>query len=231
VSSVVAIIPCRGGSKGLPGKNIKLFSGKPLLAWTLEQLLNSKKIDEIYVSSDNKEILDVASEFGSDTILRPDALAADTSSSESVWLHAIEFLDLDKDTVIIAPQVTSPLRLKEDFSNALDQFTLENNDSLFSCSPFEDICLWSKSGNEANPKPVNFNYRNRSRRQELDMQIVENGSFYIFRAGNFKEEKNRIFGKVGFFMMKQWQVFEIDDYESFLLCENLMKYFVIGEEK
>ena len=106
---IVAIILARGGSVGIPRKNIKLINNLPLIAYTIKQCL-SAGISEIYTSSDDKEILEIAKLFGSKTILRPSALADANSTSEEAWIHAIKeinYLDFEEDW-IFAPQLTSP---------------------------------------------------------------------------------------------------------------------------
>ena len=108
---VDAIILARSGSKGIPKKNIIEFCGKPLIAWTIEQCLSSKYISNIWVSSDSDEILKVASKYGAKTIKRPDILSGDFATSESAWLHSIEFIEKDNYVdIVVAPQITSPLR-------------------------------------------------------------------------------------------------------------------------
>ena len=102
--NVSAIILARGGSKGIPNKNIIDFCGKPLIAWTIEQCLSSKHISEVWVSSDSQEILEVVKEYGAKTIKRPDDISGDFATSESAWLHAIEFIERDGDIdFVLAP--------------------------------------------------------------------------------------------------------------------------------
>ena len=122
--SVEAIIIARGGSKGIPEKNIIDFCGKPLITWTIEQCLASKEIDSVWVSSDDQKILNIAEESGSEILLRPDELSTDLATSESAWINAIDQLRDRNITseLIIAPQVTSPLREALDFDNAVVKF-------------------------------------------------------------------------------------------------------------
>lgn len=189
MTNIVAIIPCRGGSKGIPRKNIKPFLGKPLLYWTIKQLKKSKKINDIFVTSDDEEILEVSEELEVKAIKRPKELSTDNATSESVWLHAINDLAINNDSIILAPQVTSPLRLASDFDCALSHFIKEEYDSLFSSSPFEDICVWKRSDKDPKLVPVNYEPKKREIRQNLDPHYVENGSFYLFNCGGFKKRK------------------------------------------
>lgn len=112
---IAAIILARGGSKGIPKKNIIEFCGKPLLAWTIEQCLNGG-IEQVYVSSENLEILEVGTLFGAQPIRRPPEIAGDTATSESGWLHALAVVEekLGPLEWVLAPQVTSPLRTAGD---------------------------------------------------------------------------------------------------------------------
>ena len=228
--SAAAIILARGGSVGLPNKNILNFCGKPLLAWTVEVGLEVCA-GSVFVSSDSDQILEISRQFGADTIRRPANLSGDKSSSESGWLHAINQIgSLRKSSlpdVIIAPQVTSPLRKKDDLILALEQLETEGLSSLFSAVDAGDICLWDSSGLQ--PKPKNFDFQSRQRRQDIPSQIVENGSFYIFRTEQFMKEQNRFFGQVGFFLQKKWQAFEIDDDEDFQFCEMIMSKYLLGK--
>ena len=221
------IILARGGSKGIPGKNIMDLCGKPLLAWTIEQCLKANSINTVWVSSDDENILEVANSYGAKLIRRPDELSGDTSTSESGWLHAVNYLkdkgiELD---AILAPQVTSPLRKPEDIDRAVDKFKSENLDSLFSASISDDLYFWEKSAGVM--KSVNYDYKNRKRRQDLKKQIIENGSFYLFKPEIIKQENNRFGGKIGYSEMEFWQMFEIDQIDDVRMCSALMKEFLI----
>ena len=110
--NIQCIIPARGGSKGIFKKNIINFCGKPLLAWTIEQCINSDKISNVWVSSDDDDILNIAKKFGAKTIKRPKSISGDKATSESAWEHAIDYLNDNGVSVdiVLGPQVTSPLR-------------------------------------------------------------------------------------------------------------------------
>ena len=129
---IACIIPARGGSKRIPGKNIMQFCGKPLIAWSIEQAKASKYIEEVYVSSDDDEILRVAKDHGAITIKRPEELATNTSLSEDALLHALDYMR--NPTVVLFLQATSPIRTTEDIDDAIAQFLMAGADSLFSVS-------------------------------------------------------------------------------------------------
>ena len=142
--NVECIILARGGSKGIPGKNIIDFCGKPLLAWTIEQCIQAESISTVWVSSDDKKILSVAKSYGADLIERPKSISGDLASSEEGWVHAIDCLEQKGyvPDVVFAPQVTSPLRESSDIDRAVARFTDENLDSLFSASVADDFYFW-----------------------------------------------------------------------------------------
>jgi N-acylneuraminate cytidylyltransferase len=205
---VVTIIPARGGSKGLPGKNIRMFCGKPLLAWSILQAP-----EPVYVSSDDDEILAVAREYGATGIKRPPELATDTASSESALLHALDTIgDVDK---VVFLQPTSPLRWHTDAVRAIKLFDDSGADSLFSCCELEDFCAWTEDNGTL--RGLTFDPFNRGRRQDRKPIHLENGSIYIFKPEVLRKG-NRLGGKVVRYPMQYWQSFEIDDQETFDLC-------------
>jgi len=214
----------RGGSKGIKNKNLQAINSKSLLEITVNQLRKKLKID-IFVSSDSKEILEKASILGCSLIDRPLELAGDESTSEEALLHSIEYIEDNYKAdfkSIIFPQLTSPLRKFSDFSNALDKFHNEGLDSLFSSNDALDYLIWGLN-KQGMLEEVNFQNKKRTLRQSKNLQIIENGSFYIFDKELFKKNKVRLFGKIDHYKMESWQVFEIDSYEDLELCKDLSK--------
>ena len=230
MKSVVAIILARGGSKGITGKNIIDFCGKPLIVWTIEQLQQAKGIDSIWVSSDSEEILSIGRNCGVETICRPDELSGDAATSESGWLHALEIIENKAGYVdiVIAPQVTSPLREARDIERGLRDFQEQKYDSMFSCSVVEDLFFWEKMP-DGTLRSVNYDYRNRKRRQEISKQYIENGSFYLFKPEILRQHNNRFGGKIGMTQMEFWKMFEIDSMEDLKMCEALMRAFLLNK--
>ena len=226
--NIHSIIPARGGSKGIRNKNIIDFCGKPLIAWTVEQCLSSKYVSHVWVTSNSQEILDVAEKYGAKTIRRPDDISGDLASSESAWMHAIEVIQKYTEVdLVLAPQVTSPLREVKDIDNAIELFQKEKYDSMFSASMAEDLFFWEESSTGVDS--VNYDYKNRKRRQDFKEQIIENGSFYLFKPEVIQSNDNRFGGKVGFSKMEFWKMFEIDNAEDLRMCSALMKEFLIKE--
>ena len=226
--NTIAIILARGGSKGIPNKNIIDFCGKPLIAWTIENCLDGGA-NSVWVSSDSDEILSIASKFGANTIKRPNDISGDFATSESAWLHALNYVEsLEKIQIdwILAPQVTSPLRESSDIKKAISLANENINDSFFSCSIAEDLFFWQK--NEAGKlDSINYDWRNRKRRQDIPSQYIENGSFYLFKPEVLRSTNNRFGSKIGLVEMEFWKMFEIDSFDDLKMCSALMKEFII----
>lgn len=222
----VAIIPARGGSKGIPRKNLIDFCGKPLLAWSIIQACQTPEVDEVYVTSDSEEILSVAVQYGALPIKRPDEIAGDTATTESALLHALDLIPGLVGTVVLL-QVTSPLRKPDDLSLALKQFNSEGADSLFSGAVLEDFLIWEQ-GQDKSFSSFNYDYVNRGRRQDRKPQFVENGSLYIFKPSIIREKSNRLGGAIGIYLMDFWQSFEIDNPEDIDLLRVLFEVKLIS---
>lgn len=215
------IIPARAGSKGIKGKNIIDFCGKPLLAWSILQARMCSQISNVYVSTDGYEISNIAREYGAIVIQRPQDIATDSSSSEDALIHAIQKIEEREqfDSVIFL-QATSPVRRKNDIDKAIEVFEKGNYDSLFSMSVLEDYCLWKRTGNQLNS--FTYDYRKRGRRQEREPYYMENGSIYIFSKDLLLKEKNRLGGKIGMYEMPMECSFEIDSDRDLLICSAFM---------
>lgn len=217
---IITIIPARGGSKGIPGKNIIDIAGKPLIGWSIEQSKKTALISDTYVSTNDDDIAEVAKKYGAKIIRRPDELCMDDSTSESALIHALSYLNEQEQIVpdyLVFLQATSPLRNSEDLNNAILKLIAEDADSLFSGSKFDDFLFWEKDKNML--KSVNYDYLNRGRRQERLQQFVENGSIYIFKPQILLENKNRLGGKIAIYEMDFWQTWEIDSIEDIELIE------------
>lgn len=226
--NIVAIILARSGSKGIPKKNITDFCGKPLISWTIKNCIDAG-LESVWVSSDSDEILELSSRYGANKIKRPKNISGDLASSESAWIHALEEIEFklkQKVDWIIAPQVTSPIREANDIKKCISIALEGEYDSIFSCSPVEDLFMWetNKSGLL---ESINYNWKNRKRRQDIKKKYIENGSFYMFTSELIKNSKNRIGGKIGKVEMDFWKMFEIDNKDDLKLCEAIMKKFII----
>jgi len=225
--NIVAIILARGGSKGIPKKNIIDFCGKPLIEWTIRNCIEGGATS-VWVSSDSIEILDIAKKCRANTILRPEILSHDTSTSESSWLHALNYIENEIDEKIdwiLAPQITSPIRESSDIKKGIELAINSKHDSLFSSSIVEDLFFWQYENN--NLCSENYDYKNRKRRQDAPKQFVENGSFYLFKPKVLKKFNNRFGQSIGKVEMEFWKMFEIDSKEDLELCKAIFKNFIL----
>ncbi len=139
------VIPARAGSKGIIGKNIIDFCEKPLIAWSIEQALNSSSVSGVYVSTDGEDIAKISEQYGAKVIWRPGELASDTASSEDALIHAIgEIEKQEQFESMVFLQATSPIRRNNDIDDAIREFEGGNYDSLFSMAMLDDYCMWKK---------------------------------------------------------------------------------------
>ena len=221
---VHAIILARGGSKGIKNKNIILINKKPLIYWSIKNCLNSNKISSTWVSSDNKRILNLAKKFGAKIISRPKKFASDKATSDSAWEHAIKYIEKNnRIDIVVGVQPTSPIRLSSDFNKAINKFKKGNYDSMFSASNFETFFNWKLNNNKV---IANYNLDKRPRRQEIKNSILENGSFYIFNKKKFIKCKNRLFGKIGYYLMDKYKGFQLDTFEDIKIINAIFKNYI-----
>lgn len=215
--NIVVIIPARGGSKGLPGKNIREFAGKPLIVHTIEHALGAPLVDTVYVSTDDAEIAAVSGDAGASIIDRPAELAVDMATTESAIEHALSVITPSPDIVVLL-QATSPLRPEGALQEALEKFVVGNYDSLLSISPTHRF-FWKVAGDIA---VAEHDYTNRPRRQDIlpeDARFVENGSLYIFTREHFEAHGNRLGGRVGYVVFPEEYGGEIDSAADFAMLE------------
>jgi len=219
----LALIAARGGSKGIPQKNLIDLCGKPLLAWSILQARGAKGVTEVAVSSDSDSILEVAAEFGAIAVRRPVDISGDTASSESAWLHALDECERSSAPFdrIVALQATSPIRESSDIDAALQRFERDSLDSLLTVGEVEDFFNW-RIRDDGVAEAINYDWRNRRRRQEIEKRYLENGSFYIFRPSLLRDTGNRLGGRIGLFEMERHKIFQIDNPEDVQLCTAIM---------
>jgi len=218
--NIIAIIPARGGSKGIPRKNIIGFCGKPLIAWTIENAKESKLISNVYVSTDSEEIASISREYGAKIIQRPWKISGDEASSEEALKHALGEIGGKIDYVVFL-QATSPFRDSEDIDNAIKKIIIGEADSLFSGSDAGDLCLWKEK--DAQFQSVNYDYENRKMRQDIGKQFLENGSIYVFKPEVLFKYNNRLGGKITVLEMEPIKSFEIDDLDDLKFCKEVFK--------
>jgi CMP-N,N'-diacetyllegionaminic acid synthase len=221
----LAVIAARGGSKGIPHKNLLDLCGKPLIAWTVEQARAASGVDVVAVSSDSDNILAAAEAAGAVGVRRPDDISGDLASSESAWLHALDATEasMGRFERIVALQATSPIREPGDIENALATFDRDQLDSLLSVCEVEDYFNWRIGA--SGPEPINYDYRNRRMRQQIEKRYLENGSFYVLIPSLLREQSNRLGGKIGFHVMERHKMFQIDRPEDVKLCAAIMRSY------
>lgn len=212
----IAFIPVRGGSKSIPKKNIKIFCGKPLIYWNLIELENCNHVDEIVVASDSEDIISVVEGFKFSKVVvyrRSNENAQDHSTSESIMLEYINFAKLDLSDVFMLVQATSPFTKSNDFSNGLKM--MNSYDTVFSCAKIKRF-IWDKDSN-----PLNYDFKNRPRRQDFDGTFMENGAFCISLVSDIIKYNNRISGNIGICEMPEYTFVEIDEPEDWIIAERL----------
>jgi len=226
----IAIIPARGGSKGIHRKNLVDVCGKPLIAWSILQADFAVEIDEVWVSSDDDEILEIAEQYGASLIKRPLEISGDEATSESAFQHAIDFIESSGARIkrVVAMQATSPLRVPSDLDCALRLMANKDYDSLLSVTEVEDFFAWGVD-ESGFARSLNYDYRQRRRRQELDKTFLENGSFYIFTPDLLRSMSNRLGGRIGMYVMERYKSFQIDNPEDIFFCSSIMAAYDIDK--
>ena len=214
--SVIAFIPARGGSKSIPGKNIKDFCGRPLIYWNLFALEKSELIDEVVVATDSENIFKKVKEFNFSKVKlykRSPENAQDHSTSEAIMLEYINYAKLSSTDTFMLVQATSPFTRTEDFNNGLN--LMSTYDTVFSCAKIKRF-IWNKDGN-----PLNYDHNNRPRRQDFDGTFMENGAFCISSVSDIIYHNNRISGNIGICEMPEYTFVEIDEVEDWIMAEQL----------
>jgi YrbI family 3-deoxy-D-manno-octulosonate 8-phosphate phosphatase len=220
---VVALIPARGGSRRIPGKNLLTLRGEPLLVHTIRHALGARRVRETIVSTDDPEIAHVAERAGARVVMRPASLSTDTASSESALIHALDArtaTGLPDPDLVVFLQATSPARRHDDIDAAIDTFVRTGIDTLFSACENNRLIWAAQSGG---PVALNYDYHRRQREQEMPRQFRENGSIYVFRPDVLRRERNRLGGRIGIYEMDYWSSFQIDTPEHIELCEWIMR--------
>jgi len=213
-TGVIALIPARGGSRGIPRKNISELCHRPLISWTIESAFQSGVFDEVWVSTDDEEIARVSRQWGASVHRRDPETATDSASTESAMF---DFLKHHTSEIICLIQATSPLTLSTHFSEGFKKFRESCADSLVTVTR-NHLFLWSEEG-----KPLNYDPAQRPRRQEWNGVLTENGAFYFTKVTVFAETRNRLGGRTVVYEMPQEYSVDIDSMDDLALCELAMK--------
>jgi YrbI family 3-deoxy-D-manno-octulosonate 8-phosphate phosphatase len=217
MSEVVAVIPARGGSKGVPRKNLRRVGGVPLLARAIESARAAALIDRVVVSTDDDEIAAVAREWGAEVVDRPAELSGDTASSESALVHALDVLAHAGVTtrVLVFLQATSPFLDPDDLDDAIGRVLAGRESSVFSAVASWGF-LW-RHGAEG-MTGVNHDPAARPRRQDREPEYLETGAFYVLDAAGFRAAGHRFFGRTGVALVGERHALEIDTEEQLQLA-------------
>lgn len=225
--TVLAVIPARGGSKGLPRKNIKLLGGRPLIAWTIEAALECGYIDRVVVSTEDEEIADVAKRWGAEVpFMRPAQLATDEAKGMEVLLHAMGWLEAHQERfdLVLLLQPTSPLRSAEDIRNALALFTQKRAEAVVSVCESEHSPLWMGTlGEDLNLRDFLPREVLKSNRQELQRFYRLNGALYLATWEFLKKNRNFFGEKTYAYIMPRERSVDIDTELDLLFAEFLLE--------
>jgi CMP-N-acetylneuraminic acid synthetase len=226
--TVIAIIPARGGSKGLPRKNILPMCGKPLIAWSIEKALKSKFIDIVLVSTDDNEISNIAIKYGAEVpFIRPYELASDTATSYSVVEHALDFYQNNYNrkfyySILLEP--TSPLREDDDIDLMLEKLNKFHNtyDSIISMGESREHPSIIKKIIGNNYSQYCTELLQTTRRQDNEKAYFPYGVAYITKTQSLLIEKTFYTQRSTYHLIKRYQNYEIDDFLDFLCVEKIM---------
>jgi CMP-N-acetylneuraminic acid synthetase len=234
MNEVMGLILARGGSKGIPQKNIKILAGKPMIAWTIEAARLSKCISRIIISTDDDQIAEIAKRFGGDVpFKRPDEFARDDSSSIDAVIHAIRWLEENENYIpeyIMLLQPTSPLRSVDDIQNAVRLMRESHSDSLVSVVPVEHHPFWTYL---IKPDGCLDHFittdPSHNRRQDLPDVYAVNGSIYIAGRDALLENQSFFSENTQAYIMPQERSLDIDTNWDFYLADLILKDKTIHE--
>lgn len=216
---IIAIIPARGGSKGIPRKNIKLLSDKPLIAYAIDTALKSQYIDNVFVSTDDEEIAEIARLYGPEVIFRPHALAEDHVPLDPVIYHALTAVESNKGIqydYVVTIQPTSPLLQTTTLDKMIEKMIKGSYDTLISVKA-DNHLYWAKKEDRFTPL-----YKERKNRQYLDPIYRETGAVLITKRAVISES-TRIGDNISLFELPEEETLDIDTYQDWTIAENLLK--------
>ena len=218
---IVAIIPARGGSKGIPRKNIKELCGKPLIAYIIETALKVEELDRVIVSTEDKEIAEIAREHGAEVpFIRPEELARDETPTLPVLQHAVKYLEEKENyrpEIVVLLYATSPHLMAERVSEAIKMLKKGRFDSVLSVVEDRGHYWTEKEDNYEKIYP-----KVEKNRQFTKPLFKENGAIYICKRAILMEKNEIVGGKIGFLVMKREESIDIDEPLDFEFAEFLM---------
>ncbi len=210
---VLAVIPARGGSKGVPGKNVATVGGVPLVARAVRACAAARRVTRVVVSTDDPAIAEVARSAGAEVVLRPTAIAGDTATSEAAVLHAMdadEAISGVTADVVVLVQCTSPFVTGEEVDGVVAAVTEEGADTAHTVAPFHGF-VWREDVAASGAVGVNHDKAGRPRRQDRPQDLLETGAAYAMRADGFRGARHRFFGRTALVWTDPARVLEIDE--------------------
>lgn len=221
---VLAIIPARGGSKGIPKKNLVPLLGRPLLSYSIEHAVETPGVDRVVVSTDDEEISEFAERWGAEVVRRPAEISGDTASSESALAHVLDELAAREGyhpSLVAFLQATSPVRRAGEVTRALATFRRNAADSLFSATVVHGF-LWQEEAT-GDLRPLTYDYASRPPRQFTKPVLMENGSIYLFRPWVLRRQGCRLGGRIVHHIMDPLCSFQVDEPEDLPFIEDLLR--------
>jgi YrbI family 3-deoxy-D-manno-octulosonate 8-phosphate phosphatase len=218
---VVAIIPARGGSKGVPGKNLRRVAGRSLVQRAVDACVTATSIDVTYVSTDDAKIAQAARAAGAEVVERPADLSGDTASSESALLHTLDHLGSSgtEPEIVVFVQCTSPFIDPGDLDRAVGMVATGEADSVFAAVATYEF-LW-RSGPDGQASGINHDPAYRPRRQEREPHFRESGAFYVMSVTGFRAARHRFFGRTAVVQVPELSAVEIDHDHDLTLASAL----------
>lgn len=226
---VLGLILARSGSKGLINKNIKTLIDKPLIAWTVESAIESKYIDDVVISSDSEEIIEIGKNYGAIApFIRPSELATDEAKSSDCIIHAINYLEKEnkKYDYFLLLEPTSPLREVSDIDKSIELLNKKKQGAIVS------VCLAEGSHPaflyriDANNyiNPITGKHPSNLRRQDIEELFFVEGTIYCSTVSDFKKERTFYHAKTCPYYVPKWKSIEVDDIYDFVMIESIIKY-------
>lgn len=222
---ILGLIPARGGSKGVPGKNIRLLAGEPLIAHSIKAGKRCPKLDRLILSTDDEQIAAVGRQYGLEVpFLRPAHLATDEAAALDVFQHALKFVleqGYEPDALLVL-QPTSPLRDENDIERAIELFVNGEFDQVITVTEVSQHPGWMKTmGNNSELQPFLQETAGSLRRQDLPQLYIPNGAIYIYRTEYILNPQPN--HRVGAVIMEPWKSIDIDNPLDFFLAEQVME--------
>ncbi|MEU9217319.1 N-acylneuraminate cytidylyltransferase [Streptomyces sp. NPDC048376] len=227
VRRVLAVIPARGGSKGVPAKNLAAVGGVPLVVRAVRECLAARLVTDVVVSTDDRAIAEAARAAGAEVVLRPAAIAGDTATSEAAVLHAMdahEALHGAAVDVVLLVQCTSPFLVREDVDGVAGAVVEDGADTAVTVAPFHGF-VWRDGTDGTGGHGVNHDKAFRPRRQDRPQDLLETGAAYAMAAPGFRKHQHRFFGRTELVRTDPARVLEIDDPHDLARARALAPFF------